>query len=170
MKTVTCVLLLLLLVGGSANASDEFEKVRCGSDVPKALIGRRAPNERVVVLEERYKSLGLKDLGADQISDHLSSINWLICGAEYVLLEDDFVRDVLPFPPHSKSAPAFSGICQVNGRDLPDIIIAVLNFAPGKEPLTASAAWRIDQKRAKFIKVSTDGLLCPRSGIVEPGQ
>jgi hypothetical protein len=169
MKTVACFLFLFLLVVGRANASDQFEKVQCGSDIPKALVGRRASNERVVVLEDRHKALGLKDLGADQISDRLSTINWRICGNEYVLLEDDFVRDALPFPPHSKDAPAFSGICQVNGRDLPDFIIAVLNFVPGKEPLTASAAWRIDQKRAKFIKISTDALLCPRSGIVEGG-
>jgi hypothetical protein len=164
-KTVVCLLILFVLVGGNANASDQFERVRCGSDVRKALIGQKASNERIVVLEDRYEALGLKNLGADQISDSLYAVDWLICGNEYVLLEDELVRDVILLPPHSKSTPAFSGICQVNGRDLADVIIAVLNFAPGTRPLTAAAAWKIDTKRAKFVKMSTDGLVCPRSGI-----
>jgi hypothetical protein len=104
-------------------------------------------------------------LGADIISDHLSSVNWLICGTEYILLEDNIVRDVLPFPPHSKQAPAFTGVCQINGKDVPGLIVAVLNYKTGTEPLTANAAWKIDEKRAKFVTMSTDGLLCPRSGI-----
>jgi len=29
-------------------SADEFEKVRCDSDLPKALIGQRSSNERVV--------------------------------------------------------------------------------------------------------------------------
>src|SRR5262249_15381563 len=95
----------------------------------------------------------------------LSTVWWRICGAEYVLLEDDHVRDVLPFPSHSKQAPAFTGTCQANGRNVQDIIVAVLNYKAGTEPLTASAAWKIDKKRAKFDKIATEGLLCPRSGI-----
>jgi hypothetical protein len=89
----------------------------------------------------------------------------LICGNEFVTLQDDRIRDVLPFPSHSKNAPAFSGICRVNGKDVPDAIVAVLNSRPGTEPLTASAAWKIDNKRAKFVRTSTDGLTCPRDGV-----
>jgi hypothetical protein len=165
MKAIVCLLILLLPFSNPAYASDGFEKVECGTDIPKALIGRRTSNERVVDIEARHKALGLKDLGSDMISDHLSSVNWLICGTEYILLEDDTVRDVLPFPPHSKEAPAFTGVCQVNGKDVPGLIVAVLNYKAGAEPLTASAAWKIDEKRAKFVTMSTDGLLCPRSGI-----
>jgi hypothetical protein len=165
MKRIACVLCLFLLVCGDALAADEFDKVQCGSDIPKTLIGQRASNDRVVAIEGRHKDLRLKDLGGDEISDRLSSTNWLICGNEFVTLQDDRIRDVLPFPPHSKDAPAFSGICQVNGKDVPDAIVAVLSFKPGTEPLTASAAWKIDKKRTKFVKISTDGLTCPRSGI-----
>jgi hypothetical protein len=76
------------------------------------------PNERIVVLEERHKDLGLKDLGAQEISDRLFLISWRICGDEYVLLEDkDVVRDVLKFPKHSKDSPQFIGSCQSNGHD-----------------------------------------------------
>jgi hypothetical protein len=165
MKTIVCFLVPLLLFGGQAYATDGFEKVQCGTDIPRALIGQRISTERVVSIEARHKALGLKDLGSDMISDRLSSTNWLICGTEYVLLEDNLVRDALPFPPHSKDRPAFTGTCQMNGRDVPDVIIAVLNFKSGTEPLTANTAWTIDKKRAKFIKMSTEGLLCPRSGI-----
>ena len=63
-------------------------------------------NETIVVLEERHKDLGLKDVGASEISDRLNVISWRICGEEYVLLEDkDVVRDVLKFPKHSKDSP-----------------------------------------------------------------
>ena len=66
-------------------------------------------NETIAVLEERHKDLGVKDLGASEVSDRLFVITWRICGEEYVLLEDkDTVRDVLKFPKHSKEIP---GIC-----------------------------------------------------------
>jgi len=165
MKRIACALCLFFLVCGDAHTADQFDKVQCGLDIPKVLTGQRPSNDRVVVIEGRHKDLRLKDLGSDEISDRLSSTNWLICGNEFVTLQDDRIRDVLPFPPHSKDAPAFSGICQVNGNDAPDVIVAVLSFKPGTEPLTASAAWKIDKKRAKFVKISTDGLTCPRSGI-----
>jgi hypothetical protein len=165
MKGIARVLCLFFLVCGDARAADEFDNVKCGSDIPKALIGQRSSNDRVVAIQGRHKDLGLKDLGGDEISDRLSSTYWSICGNEFVTLQDGRIRDVLPFPTHSKAAPAFSGICQLNGKDVPDTIVGVLNFMPGTEPLTVSAAWKIDARRAKFVKTSTDGLTCPRSGI-----
>ena len=51
------------------------------------------------------------------------------------------------------------------GKELPDIIFAVLDSTRAGDPLPATSAWTIDQKHAKFVKISTDGLLCPRSGI-----
>ncbi len=114
----------------------------------------------------------MKGLGADEISDGLSSVNWLICGAEVVELIDrrGIVRDALAFPPHSKTAPAFSGICQARGRELPDLIMAVLDGSGAADPSTDSlpvkTAWKIDQKAAKFVPIPGEGLLCPRSGII----
>jgi hypothetical protein len=143
------------------------KKARCDSDIPKALIGQRTSNERVVVLEEKYRALGLKDLGADEISDRLSSVNWQICGAEFILLVDrsGLVRDVLPLRAHSKRSPAFAGICQVKGRDLPHIIVAILDGALAAVYLPVQAAWKIDQQNAKFVKASIEGLVYPRSAI-----
>jgi hypothetical protein len=166
-KAFSCVLASIYLASGQVATADEFQKVKCGSDVPKAMIGQRSSNDRVVVTEKKYQALGLKDLGADEISDNLSSINWLICGAEYIALVDrhGLVGDVMPVPPHSKQSPAFSGICQIKGKDLPDIIFAILDAAKASDPLPVQVAWKIDQPHAKFVKIASEGLLCPRSGI-----
>ena len=167
MKKFACMLASICIGWGHIAIADEFQKVRCGSDIPKALIGQRGPPERIVVLENKYSALGLKHLGADEISDRLSSVNWLICGMEFMLLVDrrGLVGDALPFPSHSKQSPAFSGICQSRGQDLPDIFVAILDGASKADFLPVVTAWKIDKQRAKFIKVSSEGLLCPRSGI-----
>ncbi len=158
---------LFLFCGNASCASDGFGAVRCGSDIPKALIGQTMSNERVVVIEGRHKDLGLKDLGGSEISERLFLISWQICGDEYALLEEkSVVRDVLKFPRHSKDSPEFIGSCQINGNDVPDAIIAVLRNEKGTEILSATAAWKIDEKRARFVKIPTEGLRCPRDGVV----
>ena len=155
------------LACGQAAFADEFQKVRCGADIPKALIGQRGPTERIVVLEKKHAALGLKHMGADEISDRLSSINWMICGAEFMVLVErgGLVSDAVPFPEHSKASPAFSGLCQSKGKDLPDIYVGVLDGASKADLLPVVTVWKIDRQRAKFIKVSSETLLCPRSGI-----
>src|SRR5438034_8053673 len=162
----TFMLVLPLFCGSSICAADGFDSVRCGSDVRTALLGRKMSNERIVVLQERHKDLGLKDLGGTEISDRIFLISWRICGEEYVLLEDqkNVVRDVLKFPKHSKDSPEFIGSCQLNGHDLPGTAIGVLNEA-GVELLPATTAWKIDDKLVKFVKLQTEGLRCSRDGI-----
>ena len=161
--------LLVLVVAASARAAsaDEFQKVQCGGDVPKAMIGQRSSNAPVVATEKKYSGIGLKGLGGDQISDSLSSVTWQICGAEYVLLIDrgGVVRDALAFPSHSRTSPAFSGACQFGGKELPGLYVAVLDGLKHSDLLPVRFAWKIDQKQAKFVNVPNEGLLCPRSGI-----
>jgi len=167
MKTIACMLTSIFLSYGQAAIADEFKKVQCGADIPKALIGQRSSNERIVTIESRYRALGLKHLGADETSSQISSINWLICGTEFIVLQNrqGAVRDALPFPPHSKRSPAFSAYCQLNGRNLPDVMVGVLNGEASTDTLPVLFAWKIDLKRAKFIEAPTDGLRCPRSLI-----
>ena len=156
-----------LFWGSNICAADGFDSVRCGSDIRKALVGRKMSNEKIVVLEERHKDLGLKDLGASEISDRLTVISWRICGEEYALLEDkDVVRDVLKFPKHSKDSPAFIGSCQSDGHDVPGTAIGVLTNENGVENLPAVSAWKIDDKQMKFIELKTEGLRCSRDGII----
>jgi len=158
---------LALLCLTNVYAGDGFELVRCGSDIRKALIGRKTTNERVVVIEARHKDLGLKDLGADEISDSLNVVNWLICGEEYAVLEDgDMVRDAVKIPKHSKDTPEFSGTCQLNGKDLPGYAIGVLKNEDGVAMLSALCAWQIDEKQKKFVELKTEGLRCSRDGII----
>jgi hypothetical protein len=173
-KKLACILACFYFAWGQIAIADEFQKVQCGSDIPKAMIGQRSSNEPIVKTEKKYRALGLKHLGADEISDRLSSINWQICGQEFIALVDQrgLVGDVMPFPLHSRQSPAFIGTCQVKGRDLPDVMVAILDGGPATDPLPVRTAWKIDQPRMKFIKTSSEGMLCPRSGIytVDGGQ
>ena len=171
MKTKGTVAIFMLVVplfcGISICDADGFDSVRCGSDVRKALVDRTMPNEKAVLIEERHKDLGLKDLGGTEISDRLFLISWRICGEEYALLEDrGVVRDVLEFPKHSKDSPEFIGACQLNGHDVPGTAIGVLKNENGVEILPAVIAWKIDDKQMKFVKLQTEGLRCSRDGII----
>jgi hypothetical protein len=172
------ILLFLIIAGGKSRALDQFEGIKCGADIPKSLVGKRDSNERVAVLEQRHRDLGLKDLGGTEISDHLFLGSWQICGNEYELLvntKTGHIRDVLPFPPHSATSPMFIGTCQADGKKTPESVVAVLdntaryNARDGKlakTMLSATAAWKIDQTQEKFVKQSTEKLGCPLGGVV----
>ena len=170
-------LAFLLLSCGEAHALDGFETIRCGSNIPAALMGKRMSNERVVIIEARHKNLRLKDLGGEEVSDRLNSVSWLICGNEFILLENTrgIVRDVLPFPSHSKKSPEFTGTCQINNQESPGEIVALLDSevaydkpydSQDKTLFAARMAWKIDEKNGRFVKMATDGLRCPRAGII----
>ena len=166
-NVVIAMAVLTLFCSSSVCDADGFDSVRCGTDVRKALLGRKMSNEPVAVLEEKHKDIQLKDLGASEISDRLSVISWQICGEEYAVLEDtDTVRDVLKFPKHSKESPAFVGSCQLNGHDVPGTAIGVLKNKDGTKILPALSAWKIDDKKMKFVELKTEGLSCSRDGII----
>jgi len=177
MKLLTSLILVLVsfsLLAGicqsspTRSAADLFSKVQCGADTPKALIGGLMTKETDAAVEARHKALGLKDLGGSELAGDRFLSSWLICGNEYQLILDkkSVVRDVLQFPEHSKAAPEFIGSCRLNGKEQPGEIIAVLNNQDGAENLSAKAAWKIDPLKSKFVKVATEGMECPRSGII----
>jgi hypothetical protein len=177
MKVYAILAAFLVLICGKASAADEFDAVRCGTDIPRALIGKYSPNERVVVLEARHRDLALKDMGADIVSDDINMIDWSICGADYMLLIDrhDIIRDALAFPAHSFIKPMTGGgPCRRNGRDTVDTSVALLDNKAGyrvdhhvnhqaemeKIQLPVLDAWKIDLKRVKFVKLDVVGLRC----------
>jgi hypothetical protein len=165
----TLMLVIPLFCVSSVYAGDGFESVRCGSDVRKALLGRKTSNEPVVKIEARHTDIELKHMGADIISDdeRLNLVFWQICGEEYATLEDgDIVKDALKFPKHSKESPQFSGTCQLNGHDLPGYAIGVLKNEEGAAMLQAMSAWKIDEKQKKFVPLQTEALRCSRNGII----
>src|SRR5215471_9701719 len=109
-RTTRLFVFALSLSAPAAWAQDQFAGVKCGTDIPKALIGKRDSNGAAAAIESRHKDLGLKNLGGDEISDRLFLASWEICGSEYELLvntQRGIIRDVLPFPPHSKASSMF---------------------------------------------------------------
>lgn len=160
-------LLFVLIFSPCAQAADEFARVRCGTDIPKALLGQRETSHTIVFKEATHKNIGLRQLGASIIDGKMNTINWLICGREFVILDKgDVIKDLIVFPAHSATFPAFEGRCKINGRQTNDPIVAVLEgkYEPGKF-LPARAAWLINRKKAKFIKMDATHLLCPGEGI-----
>ena len=156
------------LLSPSVSAADLFDKIQCGADIPKALIGGVMPNGKSAAIEARHKALGLKDLGGSELDGGLFLSSWLVCENEYIMIMDkrSIVRDALQFPQHSKASPEFIGSCKVNGKALPGEMVAVLNNQAGAESLSPKFAWKIDKRTAKFVKVATEGMQCPRSGII----
>jgi hypothetical protein len=170
MKTLVATLIFVLPLPCPSRviAGDGFESVRCGSDIAKALIGRKTSNEAVVKIEARHKELQLKHLGAEIISDdeRLNLVFWQICGDEYATLDEgNTIKDALKMPKHSKDTPEFDGACQLNGKDLPYYAVGVLKNEEGATMLQAIVAWMIDEKQKKFVPLPTEGLRCGRDGI-----
>ena len=167
MKKLSCMLTWIFLAGAQIAIADEFQKVQCYSDIPKALIGQRSSNERVAVLEEKYRALGLKTsvLTKFPIGCLRSIGRYVVRNSFCWSIAADSSAMCCRFRRIPRRSPAFAGICQVKGRDLPDIIVAILHGAAAADYLPVRAAWKIDQQHAKFVKVSIEGLDCPRSAI-----
>jgi hypothetical protein len=178
MFKIPLIAIVFLLACAPAWAADEFAALKCGTDIPTALVGKHVSNGAASTAENRHKDLGLKSLGGDEISDRLFLASWQICGSEYELLvntQQSVIRDVLPFPAHSATVPMFIGTCQVAGKDVSGYVVAVLNNsarhnardkAAGKTMLAATAAWKIDEAKGTFEKMSTENLSCPLDGII----
>lgn len=165
-STVTLTLALMGCCPTANARPTDFAGLQCSADIPKLLIGRSMPNDRVVVTERRYRNLGLKDLGATELDAGSNAIWWRICGAELVELEDSHsvVRDVLSFGALPSKALLFEGNCTVNGKPLGDEVIAVLTDRPGHAMLAAAKAWTVDVAKGRFVPLDTAALSCPRSG------
>jgi hypothetical protein len=176
MNKAIVIFLLSVVVCAQAWAIDEFAGIKCGGDVVKAMVGKHASNERVVVLEKRHSDLGLKDLGGTEISDRLFVVQWRVCGNEYVELrntEKNVVRDVLPVPGDSLRSPRSIGQCKIGPKDIPETVIAVLDNSAGHKPknyleeivLPAKIAWKLDEHQERFVAIPAEGLSCSVSGL-----
>ena len=164
---VRALVVVAMSIAPSCWAGDAFDAVKCDGDVAKALAGRKIGNEAVAKIEQRHSAIGLKDEGAEEISDALSYQAWTICGASYHMLEKGgAIRDVVRAD-HSKQNPSFLGTCRIEGKATPYQVFAILdaNDAKDASSLAASQAWRIDEPGARFVHIDTKGLTCPRDGI-----
>jgi len=174
MIKTTVILLVFLFLCSKARAVDEFTGIKCGTDIPKALVGKRMSNEPVATTEARHKDIGLKDLGADEpeTGDLVSLIGWQICGNEYQMLvnnKSSVIRDVISIPPRSKDLLEVHGSCQINGKDSPQEIFAVVDNSAGysltdkslaKKMLKAKVAWNIDQPHQRFVPLPAESVAC----------
>jgi hypothetical protein len=166
-----------LLLCVQVHAADEFDTIKCGADIPKAMVGKHSPNGRVVVTEARHSDLGLKDLGGTEVSDQLFVVSWRICGNEYEELLDTKqkkVQDVLPVPAPSLHSPrSILAGCQVGGKEIHDDVIAILDNSQGQRwksslkefVLPAKVAWKIDEHLERFAPMATEGLSCDVSDL-----
>ncbi len=168
MNRLITALVAIILSCMAAQARDEFAKVRCGEDLARALIDQRMGFERVVAIEARHKSIGLRHLGADIISNDMNTISWRICGTRIMVLEQrSIIRDVITFPLDGAAWPAFVGRCRRDGREMEYEVTAILDRSSVRgDTLPAKQAWRIDEKAAKFVKVDRTKMLCPTRGIL----
>ncbi len=175
---ISVIVFLALIVCGHAWAADPFAGLKCGVDIPKALIGKHDSNEPVATIEGRHKDLGLKNLAGNDGEERLGTEAWQICGSEYELLvvtKTGLIRDVIQFPSHSKTSPMFIGRCKAAGKDVPGTMLAVLDNSKkydarddklAKTLLPATAAWKVDDKAEKFVPQPSAGLTCPLDGVV----
>lgn len=175
MRKVTLFLPLavILLCAGTFPQADPFRGIQCNSDVVKTLTGRQMGNGTSSSLEEKHKDISLTDMGGQMGPGDLFTGSWKICNQEYVLLitKRGLISDVLKRPEHSSKTPYFSSSgCQGSGVKESDVIEAVLENVAGKDLLPARAAWKINEKTSKFVSIPTQGLLCPRSGILPDDQ
>ena len=166
--TGSWILVALLAGAGGAHAGDAFDAVKCDGDVVKALVGKRIPNGPAVKLEKRHAAIGLKLEGSDMLDDPLDYEAWTICGSTFhVIVKKDVVTDAVKAD-HSKAAPAFLGPCEQNGKRMDDSVLAILKPDDGTaDTLPATAAWRIDAKKARFVAIDAAGS-CARATASRP--
>jgi hypothetical protein len=156
--------LALAAACGNAAAGDGFEGITCSSDIVKLMPGRHLTNEPIDKTQARHKDLDLINLGGDELEWGFNT-GWGICGEKYFMLIDQraIVKDVLKLPPKSEGIP-FQAVCKSPQGD--QDLLGIMQDQPGAKYLPAKVAWKIDDKKKKFVAVPVDGLTCPRDEAV----
>ncbi len=171
------IVVALLLASAPARAADVFDAIKCGGDIPGALVGRSVPNTPIGRLEARHKNIGLEVVGSFGLTDDVAITSFRICGTEYATLNGKRIRDAVALPERSWTAPDLIGTCVKDGRTLPDMVLAILDnpkaLRKTRTPqdqqtfLPAKVAWQIDMARGRFVKLDVDGLACPLGDVMD---
>ncbi|MBN2317913.1 MAG: hypothetical protein JXR49_02500 [Acidobacteria bacterium] len=158
-------LVMLFAVAGTPGLAGEvkFDGISCQSDIAKALIGRYMPNEAIFKTKAKYPNLRLTYLGGFGMPEDPYFLGtWVICGTEYLILENpsSIVQDVLKSPiPYTSARSTFADCTAEKGQRWPMAII----FQPitaGKPPLLVQKIWEIDESKIKFRSVSDGNFSC----------
>ena len=156
-------------------AHDAFDDVKCDGDAAAALSASIWAKNLDGALEKKHASIGFKAEGGEIISDALELRGMDRCAAaRSMLLERGNVIRSVVRADHSRSAPAFLGQCQLNGKPMSGLVLAILKPSSPVEGhpssndhslIPAERAWRIDEKKARFVETSANGMMCPRDGV-----
>jgi hypothetical protein len=167
---MTNTLLSLIISLASIVAADEFTGLKCGDNIAQKLIGRKSKNERVVVIEERHKDLGLKDLGASMGDDEsISYITWQICDSRYAfIMKDGRIKDVYKFPATDSGNLEFMGPCKVGVETTPEYYVGILQGSGSDSLLTPIALSKISEQTLKFEPESPNKFKCYRANEIKP--
>lgn len=141
-----------------------FDGLTCQSDFAAELVGRSMPNEKVVDILARYKSLGLNYGGGHGMPGEPYFLGfWEVCGREYVLLEPakpKTVKAVLTSPVRPAEAIIAVGQCRTaDGRDLGQTLF-LKPTAKDKGPWTVDTAWTVREPQIEFVTVKDKRLTC----------
>jgi hypothetical protein len=160
-RVITGLFLLAVPLTSAWAKPKSFDGIACDSPIATALLGRQMPNDKVVAIEKRYKTVALKALGAHGMEaqgDPWTLSFWSVCGKEYVLLERRaMVRDVLPSPMATDAEPSQIETCTVDGKK---VELAVVFRPKDGLPKQAVRAWRVDGASLKFVELQGKVLRC----------
>ena len=154
-------LVLVFALQPAALAKKDFDGVKCGTDIAQSLIGRKMTDRKVSELENAYKPLHLRDLGADVLKNGFHTIIWQICGELFLLFgKGTHVLDAVRLPPVSdKEAPVVVS-CTRDGKSVDDVLPVLRSTAAAGEP-NVMQAWQVDYKKQKLVTLMPAGVVCP---------
>ncbi len=147
------ILLFSLTLTPVITAADNFDGLECGGDLSSSLKGRKMNLKGPVMkIEKQYRSLELKDEGADLPEDDVLFIQWGICKDRYLFLEKDHrVVDVVRVE-KSLPEPLFAD-CSENKKPKASFIVV-------KKASQVLSAWRINYSAPRFEPIDPKTLNC----------
>jgi hypothetical protein len=159
---------VLVAAPARAQTRQSFDGLTCQSAIPRALIGRTMPIERVVVLERRYRHLSLEHRGAfgvESDGDPWTLVSWRLCGREHLILQrNNVVRDVLVAPAGAGHSESLLVSCPGDGAEAIQLAIVFSPVDGGRASRTAPGVWLIDDQAVRFHQRSTAGIPCRALG------
>lgn len=151
-----------------AQTRQSFDALTCQSAIPRALLGRTMPVERVAVLEQRYRHLSLEHRGAfgiESAGDPWTLVSWRLCGREHFILQrNNVVRDVLVAPAGAGHSESLLLSCPGDGAEAVRLAIVFPASDGGRASREAPGVWLVDDQAVRFLQRPTAGTSCRELG------
>ena len=159
-----CFIMLLagLALPAAAKPPEDWDGIQCGTEIAKALVGRKMHNLPVAETEKRYAQLSLKDLGADEVAEGLNLVTWQACGEVLlVLTKGTRILDALQLPAGAKQSPPVLTTCTLEGKEIESVLPVFKGGEEGKAG-KVEQAWAVRGTPPKIIAQEPAGLVCHR--------